>query len=62
MPIYEYVCDKCGKTFDQLKSVGERERPGPCPECGSRGAKRRVSSVADFRPASSVCSPRKGFT
>ena len=34
MPIYEYVCPKCGIKFDVMKSIPERETNG-CPKCGT---------------------------
>jgi putative FmdB family regulatory protein len=30
MPLYEYICEKCGKITAEIKSVDERLN---CPEC-----------------------------
>jgi len=34
MPIYEYYCKNCNKTFDQIKRFGEDEDT-TCPDCKS---------------------------
>ncbi len=37
MPLYEYVCRKCGKKFAEVLSVDEHEsKKVECPACGSR--------------------------
>jgi putative FmdB family regulatory protein len=49
MPIYEYQCLDCGRTFSRLsRSVqSSEESPAiPCPECGSENTHRIVSNVA----------------
>lgn len=33
MPVYEYHCSKCNKTFDELKPMGDRHQ-ALCPTCG----------------------------
>lgn len=43
MPLYEYRCRSCGKTFEQLV-LGEKE-PVFCPECGG-GIEKLVSSFS----------------
>ncbi len=40
MPIYEYRCHQCGRSFDLFHSIGAD--PGPCPWC--RGTVRRIYS------------------
>ncbi len=27
MPIYEYRCDSCGRTFDEIRRIEDRDRP-----------------------------------
>lgn len=49
MPIYEYVCRKCGNELEKLQKLSD----GPlteCPECGEPTLKRKVSA-AGFRLA-----------
>lgn len=40
MPVYEYRCEKCGRKFDVVASIAEKESGlNPvCPQCGSRRA------------------------
>jgi len=39
VPVYEYVCRKCGHRIEEIQAMGSGP-PGPCPECG--GELRRV--------------------
>ncbi|MFP4081405.1 MAG: FmdB family zinc ribbon protein [Candidatus Aminicenantes bacterium] len=43
MPIYEFVCKKCGKHFESLVSVG-REKEVSCEACGSKNIEKLISS------------------
>ena len=33
MPIYNYFCEKCDKTFDEMLKVADYQTPQPCPSC-----------------------------
>ena len=33
MPVYEYVCRRCGRRLEEIQPMGSGP-PGPCPECG----------------------------
>jgi putative FmdB family regulatory protein len=34
MPRYEFLCEKCQKTFEQTMTISEREKAKPtCPKC-----------------------------
>ena len=33
MPIYEYVCAKCGAKFELLRSLSQADKEVPCPQC-----------------------------
>jgi putative FmdB family regulatory protein len=36
MPHYEFLCEKCGKPFELMMSISEREKAKPaCPKCKS---------------------------
>lgn len=36
MPIYDYVCERCGHEFQVQERISEHERSKPvCPECES---------------------------
>lgn len=40
MPVYDYRCQKCGKTFSIMMSVNEKEtKKVKCPDCKSRSVK-----------------------
>ncbi len=34
MPTYDYACARCG-GFDAFRSVGQRNEPAICPDCGA---------------------------
>jgi len=47
MPIYEYECTKCGKTYEHLHvSEATRDDAPQCPECGGADAKRLLSAFS----------------
>lgn len=43
MPMYEYNCEKCGKTFEKLVKLSERDKEIECPGCGNKKVKRLFS-------------------
>jgi putative FmdB family regulatory protein len=46
MPIYEYECRRCGRTFDKLvRGMAGAETPA-CEFCGSPEVSRKVSAFA----------------
>lgn len=47
MPIYEYVCDKCGKLNDVLQKVNDPP-PEQCNGCGTKGALKKIVSRSSF--------------
>ena len=48
MPMYEYVCQDCGKDFSIVQSIHEHEttQKVTCVRCGSGDVDRRWSAVA----------------
>jgi putative FmdB family regulatory protein len=46
MPIYEFYCEACEKSFDQMTTMGSRDMKVPCPACGSKKTGRKLSVVA----------------
>ena len=47
MPIYEYVCDKCGKLNDVLQKVNDPP-PEQCSGCGAKGTLKKIVSRSSF--------------
>jgi putative FmdB family regulatory protein len=49
MPLYEFLCQKCGKGFVFSASISDyepkRTEGFQCPECGSPEVVRQMSSV-----------------
>jgi putative FmdB family regulatory protein len=62
MPIFEYVCGKCGKVFEKL-ILGKSQEPLVCPDCGSKQVEQKFStfssSSAGTRSAP-TCAPSGG--
>lgn len=45
MPLYEYVCQSCGRVFEKLVSLAEQAAPA-CPTCRSTRTQKKVSGFA----------------
>jgi len=45
MPIYEYRCGKCSRTFDCIVLSAQEKFTPKCTHCGSRKVKKLVSRV-----------------
>ena len=43
MPVYEYVCEDCGREFDALRTMQQADAPAPCESCGSDHTQRKLS-------------------
>lgn len=54
MPIYEYVCEKCGNRFEKLQKSAACE-DASCPGCGAADAKKQLSSFSSADSSSSSC-------
>lgn len=50
MPIFEFKCNQCEKTFDLLFLAGNSNNNAVCPDCGSTDLKKLIS--APFLPSS----------
>lgn len=46
MPLYEYRCRKCGKSFEMLRRMSDADRELECPECLSTEVERLLSTFA----------------
>jgi len=44
MPFYDYKCEKCDHSFEELLKIDERSKPTrrKCPECGEKGCIKQV--------------------
>ncbi len=60
MPIYEYVCESCQRSFEQLVRSKRDESRLTCPECGHGRVERRPSVFAAHARSSSVPLPTGG--
>lgn len=49
MPIYEYRCNECGRTFSFLYGVSIGSRDPACPKCQGRSLSRLISRIARVR-------------
>ena len=49
MPIYEYRCNACGRTFTFLYGVSRNSRDPACPACQGKDLSRLISRVARVR-------------
>jgi putative FmdB family regulatory protein len=67
MPIYEYHCSACQKTFEKLSRMTETEQP--CPTCGqistkaiSLPAKGQMATASGGPPpCAATCGKNSGF-
>jgi putative FmdB family regulatory protein len=55
MPIYEYQCTQCGKSFEVRQSIGEDSSRLKCPECKAENPRRLFSSF--FSKGSAATDP-----
>lgn len=58
MPLYEYHCEKCGCTHEELAKADEAASP-PCPRCG--GASKKLMSPCKSPGLGHFPYPAKGF-
>jgi putative FmdB family regulatory protein len=46
MPIFEFVCPECGKSFEELVRSSGQLGEVVCPDCGSGNVKKKISTFA----------------
>ena len=46
MPLYEYRCAACGRSFDKLRRMQDADAPVECPYCESERTERQISTFA----------------
>jgi putative FmdB family regulatory protein len=52
MPLYEYRCDACGRTFEELRPSSHADAAIECPSCESLRPARTLSRFASGAGAS----------
>ncbi len=68
MPLYEFICDDCGKEFEKMVRFSDANQPQDCPSCKSQETHKKISKVASFGASmggglssSSSCGSGGGF-
>lgn len=51
MPIFEFVCQDCGRPFEELVRSAASANGVTCPECGSTRVKKQISRFATKTPS-----------
>ena len=46
MPLYEYICSKCGESFDKIVRFSEADQMPDCPTCGEKETRKKISAGA----------------
>lgn len=44
MPIYEFECQECQATFEELVRMGNNGEGMQCPKCGSASIRKKIST------------------
>ncbi|MFO8010096.1 MAG: zinc ribbon domain-containing protein [Dehalococcoidia bacterium] len=57
MPIYEYVCSKCGHKFELMRRFSDDDSEIKCPRCGEESPERSVSVFARSGGSDTGCAP-----
>jgi putative FmdB family regulatory protein len=48
MPIYEYSCADCERTFEKMRPMSRADDAVDCPQCGGSHTQRGLSLFAAF--------------
>lgn len=46
MPVYEYRCRECGRHFEKLRRMSDKDDDLICPECQSKEIDRLMSTFS----------------
>ena len=46
MPVYTYVCEKCGEKFDLLVGITSEKEELKCKKCGSKNIRKILSAFS----------------
>jgi putative FmdB family regulatory protein len=53
MPVYDYVCNDCHKTFELVLTLEEHEHEPKCPHCGSTDVMQEAAAFFAVTPRKS---------
>ena len=57
MPTYEFICEKCKKSFTLIMKISEYEKKKfQCPKCKSKKVKQQVTSFQTITSSKSLTS------
>ncbi len=63
MPVYEYVCKKCGTAFEATRRIDDKDEEVQCPFCYEKECERLpsvFSSGSSFgSPGTTTATPRR---
>jgi putative FmdB family regulatory protein len=57
MPLFEYYCASCQRTFETLRPAKEADTPVTCPACQQNSSQRILSLFANSVKTSGATSP-----
>jgi len=57
MPIYEYVCEKCGEKFEKMRGFSDDDKDLNCPKCQAPHPKRSISLFSSSGGPDTGCVP-----
>jgi len=44
MPVYDYICHDCHKSFEKILTLQEHEKTVTCPHCGSKNVEQEAAA------------------
>jgi len=44
VPVYDYVCNDCHKTFELILTLRQHEAEAKCPKCGSKNVEQEATA------------------
>jgi putative FmdB family regulatory protein len=44
MPVYDYVCNDCNKTFEQILTLRQHDGQIRCPHCGGKNVRQQAAA------------------
>lgn len=56
MPIYEFTCNACAKSFSEIRRMGD-DKGVPCPHCNSTDTRKMISNFSSISSGSSPDCP-----